>query len=55
MRIGDFNYPEIDWRNGTTRTVKMAKMYKPITRDFMVPFIEVPTRKHLGSSDHSTI
>ena len=44
IKMGDFNYPEIDWINGTSGTVKGQKFKNLLQDNFMVQFIEAPTR-----------
>ncbi|CAI9604872.1 unnamed protein product, partial [Staurois parvus] len=38
--MGDFNYPEIDWNNGSTGTVKGQTFLNLLQDNFMVQFIE---------------
>ena len=42
--MGDFNYPEIDWSNGTAATVKGQTFINLLQDNFKVQFIEAPTR-----------
>ena len=43
--MGDFNYPDIDWKNGTAGTTKGRTFINLLHDNFMVQFVDTPTRK----------
>ena len=55
--MGDFNYPEIYWSNGTAGTVKGQQFIMLLQDNFMVQLIEAPSRNDallvLAISNHA--